>query len=287
MENTSENRRTWVYDKLSNYKYEEEGIAELERIYLDLPESNEDHSIVKYPIVAKGVTAFLADSSITSFKSSLKQNGFNSGVPVRAFFTKYYIHCIKILRQIDHFSTPFEDEWKSETELTRNHLEMEKTILEEPQIFYSEFHNSEKEVVEIIKKASDKYLDWVKEKIQLDTTTQSQPDDTPLSQKPKLPFFKYLLHNKPEQLANELRAKFNTEKGKGIRFMIESLEKNEPPLLTIGDRQKKEIYDSLKLFFGRDIGTYNGIFQCEINKTYSSGFSSASRKLDFILKSID
>ena len=69
MENTSENRRTWVYDKLSNYKYEEEGIAELERIYLDLPESNEDHSIVKYPIVAKGVTAFLADSSITSFKS--------------------------------------------------------------------------------------------------------------------------------------------------------------------------------------------------------------------------
>jgi hypothetical protein len=69
--------------------------------------------------------------------------------------------------------------------------------------------------------------------------------------------------------------------------MIEALEKNEPPLLTIGNGQKKEIYEALKLFFARDIGSYNGIFQCEINKTYESGFSSASKKLDFILKSID
>ena len=107
------------------------------------------------------------------------------------------------------------------------------------------------------------------------------------AQKPKQPFFKYLLHNKPEQLANELRLNFSTVKGKGIRFMLEVLEKNDPPLLTIVDRQKKEIYEALTLFFDRNIGSYNSIFQCEINKTFESGFSSASRKLDFILKSIE
>lgn len=102
------------------------------------------------------------------------------------------------------------------------------------------------------------------------------------------PFFEYLLHTKPDLLANELKAKFSTEKGKGIRLMIKVLQENKPELLIIGNRQKKEIYTALTTFFSRDIGTYQGVFDCNINEKKADriDLQSTKTKIDFILKTI-
>jgi len=76
-------------------------------------------------------------------------------------------------------------------------------------------------------------------------------------------FALYLLHPRSEILALALKNNFTTERSKRIRFILEALESFNPPLINIIDGQKKHMYEALKQLFGRDIGSYNSIFQCK------------------------
>lgn len=42
--------------------------------------------------------------------------------------------------------------------------------------------------------------------------------------------------------------------------MIEALIQHKPPLLSIGNRENKDLYNAIKDYFQREIGSYVGIF---------------------------
>ena len=62
---------------------------------------------------------------------------------------------------------------------------------------------------------------------------------------------------KKQNLIEDLKKMFPTEKGKSIKAMIKILQENG--IIIIPDRQFKEFYNSLKNDFKRDIGSYTSI----------------------------
>jgi hypothetical protein len=96
----------------------------------------------------------------------------------------------------------------------------------------------------------------------------------------------YLLHEKRSVLADRLKKEFITEKGKGIRLMIEVLLANKPPLIAIENRERTNIYNALKAFFDRNIGTYQSIFNYGFDMVSDEkDFQSIRTKLEFVLQS--
>jgi hypothetical protein len=112
-----------------------------------------------------------------------------------------------------------------------------------------------------------------------------KPDRFP---KPVRLFPDYLLHERRDELAEKLKTEFTTEKGKGIRLMIEALLADKPPLITIENRERKNIYTALKTFFDRNIGTYQSIFDYKFDMISDwKDFESIKAKLDFLLTSLN
>lgn len=95
-------------------------------------------------------------------------------------------------------------------------------------------------------------------------------------------FPEFILHEKREKIAVELRKEFSNEKGKTMRLLLGAMEFYTPPLLTIGNRQGKEIYNSMSAYFNRDIGTYQSIFGHIIN--HKSNLEGVDIRLNHILK---
>lgn len=75
----------------------------------------------------------------------------------------------------------------------------------------------------------------------------------------------FIIYENRTGLANLLKSEFSTEKSKSIRYMLEALAQSQPLLITIIDGEKKALYNALKEYFNRDIGSYNSIFQCNFN----------------------
>lgn len=108
-----------------------------------------------------------------------------------------------------------------------------------------------------------------------------QKDRTPKVSKP---FHEYLVHPKRKLLADEIKKEFNTEIGKGIRLIIESLLDHDPPLITIENRQRLDIYKALKKYLNRNIGSYQSIFNYQYSpQKHKLDFDSVSIRLKFIL----
>lgn len=99
-------------------------------------------------------------------------------------------------------------------------------------------------------------------------------------------FENYLLHKNKLELANALKAGFVTEKSKTIRILIEVLKKSEPPVLAIANGEKKAFYEAMKLFFNRDIGTYNSVFDYLIKDNDVDIMNVMKARLNFILEQI-
>lgn len=98
-------------------------------------------------------------------------------------------------------------------------------------------------------------------------------------------FPEYLLHPQRDILAAKLKDEFKTEKGKGIRLMIEALKRKEPQLLIIENRQRRATYKALKLYFSQHIGSYQSIF--DHKNIDEIDLKDITAKLDFILTSIN
>jgi len=99
-------------------------------------------------------------------------------------------------------------------------------------------------------------------------------------------FENYLLHPQKEQLANALRENITTEKGKTIRLLIETLKTSNPPLLTVARGEGVAFYEALQLFFNRNIGTYNSIFNYTITGNDSEAMESMKTRLNFIVEQL-
>jgi len=144
---------------------------------------------------------------------------------------------------------------------------------------------------------ANRFIDYIKPLPSQQTETKSeqeQPepfviDVKPLPDQLSKPFSEYLLHEKRERLADKIKAEFKTEKGKGIRLLIEALQLNEPQLLNIENRQRTAVFEAMKTYFDRDIGTYNSVFTSyKFDMTNNKpDFEAIKGKVDFILTSID
>lgn len=136
-------------------------------------------------------------------------------------------------------------------------------------------------------KAILKYKDYLSG-LNLEKTlseVQVKKNETDTSKLQSITFPECLLHPLRDILAARLKAEFRTEKGKGIRLMLEALISHDPQLLIIENRQRKATFEALKLYFNRHIGSYQSIFDPkdidEVN------LKNITTKLKFILESIE
>ena len=98
----------------------------------------------------------------------------------------------------------------------------------------------------------------------------------------------YLLHENKIKLSDAIKEEFSTEKGKAIRIILKAMEAYDPPLISIGSRQAKELYKSLGLFLNRDIGSYQGVFGYTINETTDKDdIDSVTVRLNHLLKMVE
>lgn len=154
--------------------YSDDGIAQLGRwykkngyeIFHHIKETGDDKDVIPIPIVAYGITAFLSDNNVTSFRCSLNSKlGINYGVGVEMFFGKHFNDRFSLISQRNRESIPFEDERKTDMELIKEHLDEERQLLLKSDPFFFEVAENEIQIVETIKKASLKYQEWLKKKI--------------------------------------------------------------------------------------------------------------------------
>ncbi len=101
-------------------------------------------------------------------------------------------------------------------------------------------------------------------------------------------FADYLLHKNRNALSEGIKKEFSTDRGKSLRLLIHVLENNNPPLITVGYRQAKDIYKAMCLFFNRDIGTYQSIFNVHIDENYDlKDIENTKIRLNHILNSLE
>lgn len=93
------------------------------------------------------------------------------------------------------------------------------------------------------------------------------------------------LIEKRNELAQMLKAEFKTERNIMIRSLLEALRRHDPALLIIVEGQFKEIFDSLKIYFNRDIGSYQGV-QNPVFKTDKppKSYKGIKERLDSLLE---
>lgn len=234
-------------------------------------------------LVAMGITAFLAERNNGYEKSFRTYLHDKRPFGTSLFYQKYFDIRLNLLRDSDRLN-PFEGEWKQDNVLIQIHIENEAKLFDESSLFFDEVMEYEISIIDTIKKASLGYPEWVK----INHLKDEVQNPKPKVLKPVKVFPEYLLHVKRELLAEKLKAEFSTETGKGIRLMIESLQAIEPKLISIENRQRKAIYTALKIFFNRDIGTRQSIFDYKFDRiTDEIDFSAIRLKLNFILKSIN
>ncbi len=98
---------------------------------------------------------------------------------------------------------------------------------------------------------------------------------------------KFLLHSNKNLLAGKIKETFNTEKGKAISLLLYAMETNDPPLISVGNRQLKSIYRALKALFNRDIGTYQSITYKYIEESDKPDLDAICLKLNHILAEME
>lgn len=100
-------------------------------------------------------------------------------------------------------------------------------------------------------------------------------------------FAEYLLHENRYKLAEAMRKEFSTEKGKAIRLLLYVLETNNPPLITIGYRQAKEVHTSMTNFFERNIGKYQSVFDYKVDAKFDQiDLDKITTRIDHILSTL-
>jgi hypothetical protein len=99
----------------------------------------------------------------------------------------------------------------------------------------------------------------------------------------------YLIHPDQEKLAQELKNTFRIERGKGFRIMVEILI-NKGAFRSYGNGGQAGIYRAIKEYWGRDVGSYNGMFVSfhpDPLYRHKKDFDSMEKRINIILKKIN
>jgi len=98
-------------------------------------------------------------------------------------------------------------------------------------------------------------------------------------------FPEYLVHEKNKQLAEKIKQRFTTEKGKSIKLLLLALE--EKGMVAFSNRQFKALYESIRVYFSRNIGSYQSVNDYQYNKWIDKTDSKPIlQKLDLILNEL-
>ena len=69
--------------------------------------------------------------------------------------------------------------------------------------------------------------------------------------------------------------------------MLAALEQNDPPLIVLVNRKGKELYESMKIFFDRNIGTYQSVIGYKIQSGVDEPDIAAMKtRINHILKTL-
>lgn len=151
------------------------------------------------------------------------------------------------------------------------------------QFFVSKYHSSPVSKEDVLN-LFGKFLNTQFEKVEAITPEESN-GNLEIKLKELKSFPEFILHEKREQLAMEIRKEFSTEKGKAIRLLLGAMELNTPPLLTIGKRKGKEIYKSLLAYFNRDIGSYQSVIGHIVNQ--KTNLEGVDIRLNHLLRKVE
>ena len=98
-------------------------------------------------------------------------------------------------------------------------------------------------------------------------------------------FPEYLLHTEKIKLADDLKEKFNAGKGKTYYLMLKALE--EKKIFAFVNGEKAEVYESMKIFFNRAIGSRPSIFNFNYEpRKHEADYKATLEKVDFILSAL-
>lgn len=138
---------------------------------------------------------------------------------------------------------------------------------------------SKKEVLTIFSILFNAGLD-VDNYVSSDNNTVELPEGTYTGKN----FPDFLVHEKPQKLAEEIKKTFTGYKGKQLSLLLHAMKTFNPPLITVVIGQNNELHRAMKAYFKGDIGTYQSIFN---NKNYpelnSEDINSINTHLTHIL----
>jgi hypothetical protein len=98
----------------------------------------------------------------------------------------------------------------------------------------------------------------------------------------------YLLYEDKIKLAEAIKNEFKTEKGKAIRILLEAMKIYQPHLISIGIRQRTELHGSIKLYFNRNIGSIQSVFDYPFDEeTDQADIESVTIRLKHLLNMIE
>lgn len=90
-------------------------------------------------------------------------------------------------------------------------------------------------------------------------------------------FADFIDHEKKLLIEKIIVEKFNTEKGRTLRYIIEYFITRDILIMAYGDKLK--LYNALKNSFNRDIGTYAGIWSFNFDKRSDENYISTKKKV--------
>ena len=102
---------------------------------------------------------------------------------------------------------------------------------------------------------------------------------------PEKSFPKFLIHEKPDQLASDLGNEFNSEKGKSIRILLEVLKQKN--ILHINYRENTILHKAMKAWFKQNIGTKQSIFNYNFSSTANkTELENVEKRVDIIFEKL-
>jgi hypothetical protein len=123
------------------------------------------------------------------------------------------------------------------------------------------------------------------------TETKAEKDNSPpieqIAITPTSQFITFFKNQITGDFLLKLKEKFDTEKGKNIKLLVMAL--RELDLVSINSREFKNFYNSMKVYFNRDIGTYQSIndFKGAKTEAYKQDFEITKDKINCILNELN
>ncbi len=151
-------------DRQNMGRFQSTGVSELKRRYFKnrFDEKGYTYDPEMDPVVAKGISAYLAYPNYQGDKSLRTLLREGNAIDLDAIFSEYFSICFKFLSNREKKKLFAKDRF-SDTQLIGEHIINEKEHFSASNELYEVVTQNEKDLIENIKKAATQYLVWINE----------------------------------------------------------------------------------------------------------------------------